>query len=860
MNPHLKRHLLATLLCIVFTAEVRAQGTAFTYQGQLTENSVPATGLYDFRFTLHDSTGGAEVLAGPLTQESIEVINGLFTTTLDFGAAVFTGSDRWLEIGLRTNGGSAFTALAPRQSFTSTPYAIRAAQFSGQIGGGQLAGTYDNAITFSNPANSFNGSGAGLAELNASALASGTVPAAALGNAWRIGGNAGTTAGANFVGTTDNQPLELVVNGRRGLRIEPTINDAPNVIGGASVNRVRSGVVGATVGGGGAANYFGSSFTNAIESDFGVVSGGGMNLIGTNSPFATIGGGGGNVVLPGGVYSTVSGGTLNRIEFSSERATIAGGWANVIHSNANNATISGGQLHTIHSSAAAAHIAGGSQNTIHGGAQTATIGGGGSNEIFANASRGTISGGANNSIQNDAREATIGGGGLNIIAANAQNATIGGGAANRIDTNAFSASIAGGFGNLVASDGNNSSIGGGQSNTIHAAALSSTIGGGLGNGVLDDFGTIPGGYDNRAGFSSFAAGYRAKADHAGSFVWADFTGADFPTTGAGQFLIRASGGVGINKTNPTTALDVNGTVTATAFNGPGSGLTALNAGNLSSGTLADARLSGNVALRNQNNTFSANQSVPLGSAAAPGLSFTGDTDTGLFSPAANTVALATGGAERLRVTSGGNVGMGIASPADPLHINTASGGTSLRLTSGGSWPLVLNQSASSVFTITNGGQGQFFLIAGGNVGIGTNNPAQRLHVVGNILATGTVTGSSDRNVKENFAPVDPAAVLEKVVGLPIQSWSYVGEPTPHIGPVAQDFYEAFRVGQDDRHISMVDADGVALAAIQGLNQKVESGKQKAEMRLASLEAENTELKQRLAALERIVTTLNPKDE
>lgn len=345
MNQHLKHHLLATLLCVVFTAEVRAQGTAFTYQGQLTENSVPTTGLYDFRFTLHDSTGGAEVLAGPLTQEGIEVINGLFATTLDFGAAVFTGSDRWLEIGVRTNGGSGFTALAPRQSFTSTPYAIRAAQFSGQIGGGQLAGTYDNAITFSNPANSFNGSGAGLAELNASALASGTVPAAALGNAWRIGGNPGTTAGANFVGTTDNQPLELVVNGQRGLRLEPTINAAPNVIGGASVNRVRSGVVGATVGGGGAANYFGSSFTNVIESDFGVVSGGGMNRIGTNSPFATIGGGGGNAVMPGGLYSTVSGGTLNRIEPNSERATIAGGWANVIHSNANNATISGGPSH-----------------------------------------------------------------------------------------------------------------------------------------------------------------------------------------------------------------------------------------------------------------------------------------------------------------------------------------------------------------------------------------------------------------------------------------------------------------------------------------------------------------------------------
>jgi hypothetical protein len=65
-------------------------------------------------------------------------------------------------------------------------------------------------------------------------------------------------------------------------------------------------------------------------------------------------------------------------------------------------------------------------------------------------------------------------------------------------------------------------------------------------------------------------------------------------------------------------------------------------------------------------------------------------------------------------------------------------------------------------------------------------------------------------------------VLAKVAALPLSRWSYTNDiHTVHIGPMAQDFHSAFNVGSDDKHISMVDADGVALAAIQGLNQKLE---------------------------------------
>ena len=100
---------------------------------------------------------------------------------------------------------------------------------------------------------------------------------------------------------------------------------------------------------------------------------------------------------------------------------------------------------------------------------------------------------------------------------------------------------------------------------------------------------------------------------------------------------------------------------------------------------------------------------------------------------------------------------------------------------------------------------------------------------------------SDRNIKESFAAVDAEAVLDKVATLPITSWSYKSEGSQvrHIGPMAQDFKATFEVGSSDRAIAKVDADGVALAAIQGLSRRVQD-----------LQRENTELRERLAKLER----------
>ena len=105
------------------------------------------------------------------------------------------------------------------------------------------------------------------------------------------------------------------------------------------------------------------------------------------------------------------------------------------------------------------------------------------------------------------------------------------------------------------------------------------------------------------------------------------------------------------------------------------------------------------------------------------------------------------------------------------------------------------------------------------------------------------------NLKENFTSVTPREVLDKVAALPISRWNFKGDATtPHVGPMAQDFYSAFTLGMDAQHISMVDADGVAFAAIQGLNQKADD----LEAELKRRAAENAELKSRLEKLERLV--------
>jgi hypothetical protein len=122
---------------------------------------------------------------------------------------------------------------------------------------------------------------------------------------------------------------------------------------------------------------------------------------------------------------------------------------------------------------------------------------------------------------------------------------------------------------------------------------------------------------------------------------------------------------------------------------------------------------------------------------------------------------------------------------------------------------------------------------------------------------GSWASMSDRNAKENFVSVNPTDVLAKVAALPISEWNYKSQNASvrHVGPMAQDFHAAFQVGETDTGITAVDANGVALAAIQGLNEKLEVRSRKSEVGILKLQRENAELKRELDHLKELVGKL-----
>ncbi len=132
--------------------------------------------------------------------------------------------------------------------------------------------------------------------------------------------------------------------------------------------------------------------------------------------------------------------------------------------------------------------------------------------------------------------------------------------------------------------------------------------------------------------------------------------------------------------------------------------------------------------------------------------------------------------------------------------------------------------------------------------------------VGAALLTGQTSWSvlSDRNAKKNFEPVDTLAVLEKLATIPMQQWNYKWEKdtdVPNIGPMAQDFKHTFYPGRDDKSINTLEFDGVELAAIQGLNQKLEQQGKDKDAEIQNLKQQNDSLAERLNELEATVKQL-----
>ncbi|MDJ0841188.1 MAG: tail fiber domain-containing protein [Acidobacteriota bacterium] len=168
-----------------------------------------------------------------------------------------------------------------------------------------------------------------------------------------------------------------------------------------------------------------------------------------------------------------------------------------------------------------------------------------------------------------------------------------------------------------------------------------------------------------------------------------------------------------------------------------------------------------------------------------------------------------------------------------FRIDDNGGGAEMEINNNGT--ITLGQSANSYLEIEG-------TALGGDVSIQND-----------LVVFGTFSNPSDVNLKEEFEVVDTQSVLEKLVELPITTWTYKRDDdrTRHMGVMAQDFYAAFGLGRSDRLLTSIDPDGVAMAAIQGLNRKVETKSDE----IAHLKQENRELKDRLAVLEEMVKAL-----
>ncbi|HET8677697.1 MAG TPA: tail fiber domain-containing protein, partial [Blastocatellia bacterium] len=175
-------------LVLILLGAAYAQGTAFTYQGRLTDSDNPADGVFDMQFKLFDTAtvGTGSQQGATLTNSSVQVTNGTFSVELDFGAGVFNGSARFLEISIRPAGSvDPYTVLSPRQALTSAPYAIRS---NVAVSADALSGACVSCIT------------SGQIQSVAGGAVTGAIPVASVpaGSASYIQNTATEQAGANF--------------------------------------------------------------------------------------------------------------------------------------------------------------------------------------------------------------------------------------------------------------------------------------------------------------------------------------------------------------------------------------------------------------------------------------------------------------------------------------------------------------------------------------------------------------------------------------------------------------------------------------------------------------------------------------
>jgi Chaperone of endosialidase len=336
-----------------------------------------------------------------------------------------------------------------------------------------------------------------------------------------------------------------------------------------------------------------------------------------------------------------------------------------------------------------------------------------------------------------------------------------------IDGGGFSAVLSGQANEACASD---SAIGAGSSNIIgnSGGADGSFIGGGLSNGISTPYAFI-------------GAGYINNVSAPGSFI------------GAGNFLTYyyAAGGTPGNQITGRDAFigsgDQNTVVSDQAFIGSGS----QNAVNGTASFIGAG----------QNNTIEAaasNASIAGGARNMAGGEYSAVLG-GYGNAARGEYAVVAGGDAN---QAGGLLSLAAGYHADAQHTGS----------------FVWSDFVSGSSELKDTAENQFAARASGGFYLYSNEAATSgVHLA---PGSGTWSSMSDRNAKTDIVSLDDAAILTKVAALPVSGWRYASESgVRHVGPMAQDFYAAFGVGEDDRHITSIDEDGVALAAIKALHRE-----------------------------------------
>ncbi|MBI3878652.1 MAG: hypothetical protein HY301_01125 [Verrucomicrobia bacterium] len=764
---NLARSLLAVAAISFGALAASAQGTAFSYQGFLTFQGAPANGAFDLQFAVFDAATSGAQQGLTVVSNSFGVTNGLFALTIDPGANVFTGAARWLNIAVRPASSATFTNVVPRQPLAATPYAIfaggaSAAGLTGTLPSASLAGTYGGAVNFSNTANTFAGGGGGLTNLNGGALTSGTVADARLSAnvALRAGGNAFTgnqTVTSGSIGLGPSSPGErLMIEGGNAF-ITGTNVGAPGADGAllfGSDATTRDGALLRATGGDLAFWRYNGAWNQTLR----LQNSSGNVGIGTASPSAKLHVGAGTRFTSADIGSIF-------LQSGTGGAGAARDWKIFVPMPIGNLTFRDMGFDNLNN--------GMTNDALVIQAATGFVGIGKSNPVTALDVSGTVN---------------IDGGNAFIIGSNA------------------------------GPPGVNGSLLFGSDATTRDGALLRATGGDLSfwryNGawneslrIVNTSGNVGIGSTSPSAKLHVGAGTRFTSADIGSIFLQSGTGGAgaardwkiFVPMPIGNLTFRdmgfdnlnngmtndalviqaATGFVGIGKSNPATALDVNGTVNATAFTGDGAGLT-LNAGNLTNGTVSDARLSANVALRSGGNAFTGNQTVTSGSVG--------------IGPSAPTESLLIDGGNAF--ITGINAGAPGANGAVMFGSDaTTRDGALLRATGGDLSFWRYNGAWNETLRLAN---------ASGNVGIGKPNPATALDVNGTVTATAFAGLAAASNLTGTVALAQlPAAVVTNGsstvitnnvgvvvagVGLPVLSLAF-----PDANLIAAGYSNAFTV-------------------------------------------------------------------